>query len=175
MSKISFKNIAPKASSPARIMAMYEAEDLRYKMQPQVLAANESAVVRGMFRVLIVADSVRSQATMLQCIRVNLNFTNVVAVDSVAEAIEKLDQGEFDVVVSAYRMSKADGTEIHKHIEDRANKPFFIIATDYSDYEAVNLRKSGIIVLPKENSREDLELTFKAVYTRFIDAKLARA
>lgn len=169
MSNQSFKKVIYKQAQVKNIKAMYEAEDLKRKMDPVIKGKAESEIMRATFKVLVVSDSPRSQNIMLGVLRQELDFRSTTTVESLDEAKKIVLQ--YDLVISSYRMCSEDGLDLYKFIQasDTHKKPMFIMAMDYGEYEANNLREAGIVTLPTPFQTGHLSLTVQAMYVKYLD------
>ena len=99
-------------------------------------------------RVLHVDDELALLKVAKQCLELQGLF-HVDTADSVEEALNKLKEKDYDVVVSDYQMSGKDGLEFLKQLREKGNDVPFLILTGKSREEvairALNLGADGYL------------------------------
>lgn len=99
-------------------------------------------------RVLHVDDELALLKVAKQCLELQGLF-HVDTADSVEEALNKLKEKDYDVVVSDYQMSGKDGLEFLKQLREKGNDIPFLILTGKSREEvairALNLGADGYL------------------------------
>jgi CheY-like chemotaxis protein len=163
-----------KHRSPQDMIQEYKARDLMERMEPKRVFTVETAILRNLFKILVVADTPASQTKLMYVLKTSLEFPNVIVVESPAAAIEEIKRGGVALVLCAYRMSTGDGTSVYTHINTmpEEHRPSFVMATDYQEYEAGNLKKIGIATLPIPFHGSALELVVQASYVKYIETIL---
>lgn len=86
----------------------------------------------------------------------------VVAVPTIAEAYEKITQGQFDMLFLDLRMPEGNGTELLAKIDNLPQKPRIVVCSAFitNDLEE-EFRSKGIFVLRKPFKLDELSMTVK--------------
>ena len=113
--------------------------------------------------ILIVDDeqmNIDAITLMLSNTNININSAN-----NGLQALDKIKQNNYDVIISDVRMPKMSGLELLKSAKEISPKTEFIVITAYSKIsDAVNAVKSGAFdYLEKPFSKEALEITLEKV------------
>lgn len=83
---------------------------------------------------------------------------NIVSVGSVKEALEKLQEGHFDLIITDLKMPEEDGTVLIKKLREMPQPPKILVCSAYiKDEEEEEFKKQGILVLKKPFRMKELE------------------
>ena len=98
----------------------------------------------------------------------------VIDVDSAERAVEELNQSEFDIVISDWKLPGQNGDELLAHVTQHSPKTGFILITAHSDAShAISIIRAGADdYLPKPFDKSSLLFTVnKLIYTRGIESE----
>ena len=71
-------------------------------------------------------------------------------------------------------MSEGDGLQLFKMLKALGSKARFIMADTYTEYEAGNLKKAGIITI-EDTSTDSITKAILKGYAKFLDDKIKKA
>jgi len=106
---------------------------------------NTMAVDKNM-KVLIVDDYKTMQRIMRNLLR-QLEFANVEEADDGAEALQKLRQGEFGLVISDWNMEPMTGLQLLKEVRADDNLrgiPFIMVTAESKTENVVTAKQAGV-------------------------------
>ncbi len=104
---------------------------------------------------ILVVDDQQVAAAVTQSILVRLGFTNTDAVNSAADAIEKIRHRRYDLVFCDWHMPQTDGPELFRQIKLTAGskRPKFYFLTGDSRWgcmvTARDLGADGLLIKPQ--------------------------
>lgn len=114
------------------------------------LSPDPNARSHGLARVLLVDDEVASRLTLQTVLRAGGYAVEVAA--SAAEAVHKMDDSEYDLVLSDLRMESPDaGLKVLAHARLKDYKPATALVTAYHDSKEMPLRRSPEVVVEAED------------------------
>ncbi|GEM_PF-5932640 len=114
-----------------------------------IKASSHSKKTNEEIRVLVVDDEPEVRETLLEIIRM-AGYTCDQAKDG-REALEKMQQGRFDIILSDINMPGMNGTDLFEKLEDKGYQGKFIFMTGYAVNDQVEtfLEKSdGVLLKP---------------------------
>lgn len=101
-------------------------------------------------RVLLVDDDPTSRLTLQTVLKAG--GYNVDAAASAAEAVGKLDEGEYELVLSDLQMESPEaGLKVLAHARMMDYKPATALFTTYQNHKAVPTRKSNSLLIKPED------------------------
>lgn len=111
--------------------------------------------------VLIVDDEPLARDRLKRMVNETTDYTVIAEASNGAEAIEKSDSTQPDVILMDIRMPEMDGLAAAKQISQNGSAPAIIFCTAYDDYgvEAFDAQAAGYLLKPvrKENLESALE------------------
>ena len=83
---------------------------------------------------------------------------NIVTASSVRDAMEKLSQGHFDLVITDLKMPEEDGTVLIEKLREMPQRPKILVCSAYlKEGQEEEFRKEGIFVLRKPFRMQELD------------------
>ena len=118
------------------------------------------------FDVLLVDD----EPAFARAVRdlLGLQGHSVTVVDSAPAALDAVDRGSFDVVLTDYSLGEVTGAELAERLADRGDGPFLVLMTGYAtEIDDPSLLSRGVdAVLPKPCRGNDLREVLARVPSR---------
>lgn len=115
-------------------------------------------------RVLIVDDSKLARKVIHKVLS-NLGITHIMQAEDGSEAIEKLGQHSFDLIVTDYNMPEVNGLELTEHIrhsEAYSHLPILMVTSEANDAHLSHVSQSGVnAITDKPFEPETVKLLLK--------------
>ena len=157
-----------------QLLAEYKTEGVVKAMKTNSYSELESRLCKSMFKILVCVENIATATGIVNALKVQEKFVSLKCVDSPAEAIEALNEQQYDLVLTEYRMSKGDGTDISNYVDKRSVKPNVIFISGFTTYERNNLLQDGRVCLPEGYSVDNVVAITKVCYIRFLNNKVAQ-
>ena len=100
------------------------------------------------FKILLVDDEVELLDTYKELLE-EIGFTSVTAYTGAIEAIDTLDNYEYDLIISDFRMPEMNGYGLYTHIKRMLKPPVFIMITAFCTSEIEALNHVGVLTINK--------------------------
>ena len=131
---------------------------------------NQTQIQKIHFRILVVDDELEVQKAIVRTLEKSSIFTcNVTTASNGIEGLKVLDNGQFDLVISDFRMPKMNGIEFLNNVRERYPNIIRILITGYSE---INVAKLAITKAKVHNYIEkpwDRNEFIKTVYNELIN------
>lgn len=138
-----------------------EFEPIFDRISDKHLSRLEALLSKRNYKCLVVQPN-EAEASVLQEVLKRDGFTEIEYATSSDQAISLIDSGDYDVVLSAYRLEDvmfSDANKISSHIKNSNIKSKFVIVNKYVEGEVDNLKRSGIRVVPKSDNNFEKDFT----------------
>lgn len=156
--------ILPKPFSPEQLQRAIKATvDL---LEPDILHLELYDVED--LRVLIVDDSSTSRH-VLQRVLENMGVEHCVEAENGQQAIDILDQQQFDLIVTDYNMPEINGQELAQYVRnsaEHAHTPLLMVTAQANEPQLANVKQSGVDALTDKPFEPD---TLKTMVSKLLD------
>lgn len=137
------------------------------------VSKKESYRCRLSFRILIIEDNLNLRDFYTDYIKTSCGFYNVDIAADGKQAIEMINNNQYDLILSDFKLPEANGYEIWKHISDTNYKTNFVLISGYSDRQFANLKKVGILCFPKDgDTLSNIKKIIIGYYCRKLDKEI---
>jgi CheY-like chemotaxis protein len=145
--------------SAIEVKQIYEAYDLENGIS--AIDKLENKVCRNNFHILLVDDDRNMRYIVKEWLK-RSGFIKIHEAQNGEEALEIIKEYKIDIVLSDYRMPIMDGRVLWDKIQHLKDSPYYVLVSGVQNQnEFDNLKKHGIIVLPKNNYEDDEDITEK--------------
>lgn len=150
--------------------SIWGTKDEVYNIQCDALFKLERLACRSGFKILVIEDDL-IQLGMLRDILKDNCFTNVITATSAEEGIVcLLNNRNISLILTDYRMDgDLNGYDVFKTTTDFKLRPMVIIMSGYEPAEILNLKKEGLLFLPKPYKSDNLVTIINKVYVKYIE------
>lgn len=97
-------------------------------------------------KVLVVDDSFTARRHISRVLK-NMGIENIIQVENGLEALEKIGEDYFDIIVTDYNMPKMDGAELVEHIRTKSNQssiPILMVSSESDESRLASVQQSGV-------------------------------
>ncbi len=96
---------------------------------------------------ILIVDDFATMRRIMKNILKQLGFTNVVEADDGTSALEELEKGSFDLIVSDWNMPKMSGLDLLKSVrgsEKYKNIPFLMVTAEAQKQNVIEAVQAGV-------------------------------
>ncbi len=96
---------------------------------------------------ILIVDDFATMRRIMKNILKQLGFTNVVEADDGTSALEELEKGNFDLIVSDWNMPKMSGLDLLKSVrgsEKYKNTPFLMVTAEAQKQNVIEAVQAGV-------------------------------
>lgn len=150
--------------------SIWGTKDAEHKVKDDSITKLEKLTCKSGFKILLIEDDL-TQLSMLRDILKDNEYINIVVSTSAEEAIEEIHKNHnISLILSDYRMEgDLNGYDVYKETKDYKFRPMFIIMSGYVTSEMVNLKKQGLLFLPKPYNIDNLVNIINRVYVKHLE------
>jgi CheY-like chemotaxis protein len=154
-----------------QVFAAHNAIDIKERTKEDKLILMEQKICKSGFKILLVDDDkdvILSNLSSLQ----DLGFCKVKTANSGEEAVDLMNQFNFNLILSDYKMEGGmTGFGLFTAIRNIPSsiKPNFVLVTGYTAFEQEELKKAGILVLPKPFNLDKLRIVVEGFYLKYLE------
>ncbi len=96
---------------------------------------------------ILIVDDYQTMLRVLSNLLRQLNFTNVEEASDGTEALEKLNQSKFDLIISDWNMEPMSGIELLRKVradENLSDIPFIMITAETKSENVIAAKETGV-------------------------------
>jgi CheY-like chemotaxis protein len=147
-----------------QVVAEYKTAHITESLKTNAYQSLETKVCKSLFSILVVVENRTVATSIVNCLKVTNEFSNVKVVDSPKEAIEAMKDVKYNLILSEYRMSKGDGTDVLKAYPSAP----VVFISGFTDYERSNLVVDSKVCLPLQFNIDHVLTVTMAYYVNFL-------
>ena len=139
-------------------------------VQCDAITKLEKLACKSGFKILLIEDDL-TQLSLLKDLLKESCFINVIIATSAEDGIKTILQtNNISLILSDYRMDgDLTGYDVFKSTEDFKLRPMFIIMSGYDPAEVINLRKEGLLFIPKPYNNDNLMAIVNKIYVKYLE------
>jgi len=151
-------------------MNFYAALDMQETITDTSIAKLEHNVLSTNYKILVVSAKDSTRVSVENTLKNSTKLPNVRSYRSVEECVEYLNKNDVNLILSSYRfdLGNMDGRNLFDYLKTNNKTSSFIMIDEYTIYEASNLRRAGILLLPKPFNTAKIDKISKLLYVRYL-------
>jgi len=139
-------------------------------VQSDAIGKLEKLACKSGFKILLIEDDL-IQLSMLRELLKEECFVNVIVSNSAEDAIGHIiKNNKISLILSDYRMEgDLTGYDVFKATKKFKLRPMFVVMSGYVPSEVLNLKKEGLLFLPKPYNVDNLISIVNKVYVKYLE------
>lgn len=96
---------------------------------------------------ILIVDDYQTMRRVLKNLLRQLNFTNIEEASDGTEALEKLNQSKFDLIISDWNMEPMSGIDLLREVRadgNRSDIPFIMITAEIKSENVIAAKEAGV-------------------------------
>jgi len=96
---------------------------------------------------ILIVDDFATMRRIMKNILKQLGFTNIVEADDGTSALDELEKGNFDLIISDWNMPKMSGLDLLKNVrasEKYKNVPFLMVTAEAQKQNVIEAVQAGV-------------------------------